>query len=116
MKKKISIVTPTYNEHDNMKKLCEEISKELSQTNYDYEHIVIDNSSEDDTIQILKDLANIFEKKNIKEIDKTSDLENFDSLIILQIINLAKIRYKKQIDGRKIANCKKISDIIALFI
>ena len=66
--------------------------------------------------KILKDLANIFEKKNIKEIDKTSDLENFDSLIILQIINLAKIRYKKQIDGRKIANCKKISDIIALFI
>jgi acyl carrier protein len=66
--------------------------------------------------KILKELANIFEKKNIKEIDKTSDLKNFDSLIILQIMNLAKIRYKKQIDGRKIANCKKISDIIALFI
>ena len=66
--------------------------------------------------KILKELANIFEKKNIKEIDKTSDLENFDSLIILQIMNLAKTRYKKQIDGRKIANCKKISDIIALFI
>ena len=66
--------------------------------------------------KILKDLANIFEKKNIKEIDKTSDLENFDSLIILQIMNLAKISYKKQIEGRKIANCKKISDIIALFI
>ena len=66
--------------------------------------------------KILKQLANIFEKKNIKEIDKTSDLENFDSLIILQIMNLAKIRYKKQIEGRKIANCEKISDIIALFI
>jgi acyl carrier protein len=66
--------------------------------------------------KILKQLANIFEKKNIKELDKTSDLENFDSLVILQIMNLAKIKYKKQIDGRKIANCKKISDIIALFI
>jgi acyl carrier protein len=66
--------------------------------------------------KILKELANIFEKKNIKEIDETSDLENFDSLIVLQIMNLAKIRYKKQIEGRKIANCKKISDIIALFI
>jgi len=66
--------------------------------------------------KILKELANIFEKKNIKEIDKTSDLENFDSLIILQIMNLAKIRFKKEIEGRKIANCKKISDIIALFI
>ena len=66
--------------------------------------------------KILKELANIFEKKNIKEIDKTSNMEQFDSLIILQIMNLAKIRYNKQIDGRKIAGCKKISDIIALII
>ena len=66
--------------------------------------------------KILKDLSTIFEKKNIKETDKTSDLENFDSLIILQIMNLAKTRYNKQIDGRKISNCKKISDIIALII
>jgi glycosyltransferase involved in cell wall biosynthesis len=65
MKKKISIITPTYNEQDNIKKLCEEISKEMSQTNYDYEHIVIDNSSEDDTIQILKDLAKINPKLKI---------------------------------------------------
>lgn len=66
--------------------------------------------------KILKELANIFEKKKIKGDDKTADLENFDSLIILQIMNLAKIKYKKQIEGRKIANCEKISDIIALFI
>ena len=65
MKKKISIITPTYNEQDNIKKLCEEISKEMSQTNYDYEHIVIDNSSEDSTIQILKDLAKINPKLKI---------------------------------------------------
>ena len=65
MKKKISIITPTYNEQDNIKKLCEEITKEMSQTNYDYEHIVIDNSSEDDTIQILKDLAKINPKLKI---------------------------------------------------
>lgn len=65
MKKKISIITPTYNEQDNIKKLCEEISKEMSQTNYDYEHIVIDNSSEDSTIKILKDLAKINPKLKI---------------------------------------------------
>lgn len=69
-----------------------------------------------DNKKILKELATIFEKKNIKEIDKISDLEHFDSLIILQIMNLAKIKYNKQIDGRKIANCKKISDIIGLII
>jgi glycosyltransferase involved in cell wall biosynthesis len=65
MKKKISIITPTYNEQANIKKLCEEISKEMSQTNYDYEHIVIDNSSEDSTIKILKDLAKINPKLKI---------------------------------------------------
>lgn len=69
-----------------------------------------------DNKKILKELSNIFEKKNIKEIDKTSDLEHFDSLVILQIMNLAKTKYNKQIDGRKIANCKKISDIISLII
>ena len=66
--------------------------------------------------KILKELSTIFEKKNIKETDKTSSIKNFDSLIILQIMNLAKISYNKQIEGRKIANCKKISDIIALII
>jgi glycosyltransferase involved in cell wall biosynthesis len=57
MKKKISIVTPTYNEQDNIKKLCLDISNQMSQLNYEYEQIVIDNSSEDQTVKILKDLA-----------------------------------------------------------
>jgi acyl carrier protein len=64
--------------------------------------------------KIIKDLGVILEKKNIKETDKISDLVQFDSLIILQIMNLAKISYKKQIDGRRVAKCKKISDIVAL--
>ena len=66
--------------------------------------------------KILKDLNNIFEKKNLKETYKTSELDQFDSLIILQIMNLAKTKYKKQIDGRKVATCKKISDIVNLII
>jgi len=65
MKKKISIVTPTYNEQDNIKKLCEDISHQMKQLDYDYEHIVIDNSSEDFTVQILKDLAKINPKLKI---------------------------------------------------
>jgi acyl carrier protein len=64
--------------------------------------------------KILKELSIILEKKNLKETDKVSALRQFDSLIILQIMNLAKISYKKNIDGRKIANCKNISDIINL--
>jgi glycosyltransferase involved in cell wall biosynthesis len=57
MNKLISIVTPTYNEEDNIKKLCFDIAVEMKKLDYDYEHIVIDNKSSDSTISILKDLA-----------------------------------------------------------
>jgi len=66
MSKKISIITPTFNEEQNIEKLCLEISKEISKTNYDYEHIVIDNSSTDNTIKILKELSK--KSKNLKVI------------------------------------------------
>ena len=47
--KKISIVTPTFNEEENIKRLCSEIKVEVESLNYDYEHIIIDNSSSDKT-------------------------------------------------------------------
>ena len=54
MKKIISIVTPTYNEDQNIEKLIFEIEKIMSsfKSKYDYEHIVIDNKSTDNTIKI----------------------------------------------------------------
>ena len=55
--KKISIVTPTFNEEDNIEKLSKCISDEMKKHNYDYEHIIIDNSSEDKTIPIIKKIA-----------------------------------------------------------
>ena len=63
--------------------------------------------------KILKKLHVIFEKK-VKETDKTNKLDNFDSITILQIMNLAKTDYKKNIDGLTIAKCKTITDIINL--
>ena len=63
---------------------------------------------------ILKDLAKILEKKNLKLTDNISDLKEFDSIIILQIINLSSIKYKKKIDGLKISKSKKILDIVNL--
>lgn len=75
MSKLISIVTPTFNEEGNIEKLCASISKEMSKTNFDYEHIVIDNSSTDNTIKILKELSKkskklkvIINKKNFGHI------------------------------------------------
>ena len=54
---KISIVTPTYNEIENIEKIYLEIKKELEKFNCDYEHIIIDNSSIDGTIEKIKYLA-----------------------------------------------------------
>lgn len=63
--KKISIVTPCYNEEDNVNE-CVKVIKEVfsSYNNYIYEHIFIDNASTDKTVMKLKELAN--EDKNIK--------------------------------------------------
>ena len=54
MSKKISIVTPTFNEELNIEKLCVDIALQMKKFNYDYEHIVIDNLSTDSTVEILE--------------------------------------------------------------
>ena len=64
--KKISIVTPTFNEEENIEKLCREIKIEAEALNYDYEHIVIDNCSTDSTIDKLREISS--NDKNVKVI------------------------------------------------
>ena len=61
---KISIITPTYNEIENVEKLYSEIKNEFVKMNCDYEHIIIDNNSTDGTINKIKDLAS--KDKNLK--------------------------------------------------
>ena len=59
--KKISIVTPTYNEEGNVKALVEAINRVISQEkNYLFEHIFIDNASEDNTINEICSLIDKF--------------------------------------------------------
>ena len=67
---KISIITPTYNEKDNIEKLCNEIKGEMSKINLDYEHIIIDNNSTDGTIEKIKDLAKSDKPKNYYKFKK----------------------------------------------
>lgn len=64
MKKKISIITPCYNEEENVAVLCERI-RNVMQTlpQYDYEHIFIDNASKDRTVELIR-----------KEIEKDSHI------------------------------------------
>jgi glycosyltransferase involved in cell wall biosynthesis len=55
--KKISIVTPCFNEAENVEELYSRIQTTLNGTPFDYEHIFIDNSSTDATVNILKTIA-----------------------------------------------------------
>ena len=64
--KKISVVTPTYNEEENIELLYEKIKKEFVNLDYEYEHIVIDNNSTDNTIPILRKICE--NDKNVKVI------------------------------------------------
>ncbi len=61
MKKLISVVASTFNEQDNIENLCTQIKQtcEKIQEKYDYELIIIDNASTDNTTQALRDLAAI---------------------------------------------------------
>lgn len=61
MKKLISVVSSAFNEQDNIEELCARIKKacETLQDSYDYEQIILDNGSTDNTAEKLKDLAAI---------------------------------------------------------
>ncbi|MDH5748702.1 MAG: glycosyltransferase, partial [Rhodospirillales bacterium] len=58
-KKIISIVTPCYNEKDNIRECCAAIKKLFDEElkDYDFEHIICDNASSDGTIEILREIA-----------------------------------------------------------
>lgn len=66
--KKISIVTGCYNEEENVALLVETVRKIMTErlTGYRYEHIFIDNASEDRTVEILRSIA--AEDKHVKVI------------------------------------------------
>lgn len=54
----ISIVTPCYNEEGNVEELYRQIKAVMAELpQYDYEHIYIDNASEDNTTSLLRGIA-----------------------------------------------------------
>lgn len=58
MKKHISVITPCYNEEDNVNSLADTISKIFAKLpQYTYEHVLIDNCSTDNTPTLLKKIA-----------------------------------------------------------
>lgn len=66
MNKKITIVTACYNEEENIAHVYKRVKDvfETELTKYIYEHVFIDNCSEDGTVKILKSIAT--DDKNVK--------------------------------------------------
>ena len=65
MRKKVSVVTPCYNEEENVEKLIKLVKEQFANMpQYDYEHILIDNCSTDNTVNILCKCA--AEDKHVK--------------------------------------------------
>lgn len=58
-KKKISVVTPCYNEEGNVRECYEKVKEVFANRlpNYIYEHIFCDNNSNDETLKILREIA-----------------------------------------------------------
>lgn len=108
-KKLISIVTPCYNEKENILEAYAEIKKVFEKLPlYRYEHIFMDNCSIDGTTQILRDLAK--RDPNVKVIINVRNFGHIRSPYhaILQSNGNAVINYY--------ANLKEPSDLIFEFI
>ena len=57
MTKLISVVTPLFNEEENVTELCDRVAAVMRSVPYDYEHICIDNCSTDRTAALLRNRA-----------------------------------------------------------
>jgi len=75
--KKISIITPCFNEEENLEELHERIFSAMSGLKYNYEHIVIDNASTDRSLEILRKLARM--DKHVKIIVNTRNFGHIRS-------------------------------------
>lgn len=79
MKNLISIVSSAFNEEDNVEELCKQVKQECEKLKdkYDYEQIILDNGSTDNTAQKLKELAS--KDKHVKVIINTRNFGHIRS-------------------------------------
>jgi len=78
--KKLSVITPCYNEEVNVEICASELKKVMSESlpNYRYEHIFADNASTDATLEKLRQLAD--KDKNIKVISNSRNVGPFRNM------------------------------------
>jgi glycosyltransferase involved in cell wall biosynthesis len=76
--KTISIITPCYNEELNVREVYQRVRAAIASLgNYRYEHIFIDNASEDNTVGVLKAIAAV--DRNVKVIRNTRNFGHIRS-------------------------------------
>ena len=73
----ISIITPTFNEVENIEKLSLKIKDICNANTINYEQIIIDNDSNDGTVEVIKKLTSKY--KNIKAIINQSNFGHIKS-------------------------------------
>lgn len=79
MKKKISVLIPTYNEEENARPIYEAVKEELTVNlpEYDYEILFIDNKSKDNTREVIRQIC--AEDKTVKAIFNVKNFGQFNS-------------------------------------
>jgi len=78
MKKRIiSIVTPCFNEEENVEELYDQIRTVMTNIDYEYEHIFIDNASNDETVKKIRALVE--KDKHVKAIVNTRNFGHIRS-------------------------------------
>jgi len=129
----LSIVTPTFNEVENIEKLSLRIKEICEKNKINYEQIIIDNNSDDGTKEVVRELASKY--KNIKVIINQSNFghlrspfygllqSNADAAILMPSdfqfpVELITDYNKKWISGSKVVlgRRKKVSDTFFLKI
>jgi polyisoprenyl-phosphate glycosyltransferase len=78
MSKKISVITPCYNEEGNVRELYLQVRAAIAKAgDYKYEHVFIDNASTDNTLNELKAIA--LRDRNVKIIRNTRNFGHIRS-------------------------------------
>jgi glycosyltransferase involved in cell wall biosynthesis len=75
--KRISIITPCFNEAENVEELYERVRTAMAGFNYEYEHIFVDNASSDKTVEKIRALAE--KDKRVKAIVNTRNFGHIRS-------------------------------------
>jgi len=91
--KNISVVVPVYNEGEAVKEVINELQKQIKRVDIEYEIIVVDDGSNDNTKDVLKSLSN----ENIRIITHPENM-GYGEAILTGIKN-AKYEYVATIDA-----------------